>query len=91
MATHHRKGKGNGTKRVPAAKPKRRPESLARRRWRKRLTVIGIVLLLVNGFTWLLVADWRTRWIVLTVSVLAVPVLITVFWDPEGRGQLGDL
>jgi len=91
MATHHRKGKGDGTKRPPADRPKAKPESVLRRRWRKRLTVIGLVLVVVNGLTWLLVDDWRTRWIVLTVSVLAVPVLITVFWDPEGRGQLGDL
>jgi len=91
MATHHRKGKSEPGKRAPSGKPKTKPESLLRRRWRKRMTVIGVALLAINGLTWLLVDDWRTRWIMLTVSVLAVPVLITVFWDPEGRGQMGDV
>jgi hypothetical protein len=100
MATHHRKGKpertGESVARTRTApgqrsKSKGRPDSVLRRRWRKRLTVIVVALAAINGLTWLITDDWRTRWIVLTVSVLAVPVLITVFWDPEGRGQLGDL
>jgi hypothetical protein len=95
MATHHHKGKGKNqddpAKRPQSPRRKQKPESVLRRRWRKRLTAIAVILVVVNGLTWLLVSDWRTRWIMLTVSLLAVPVLITVFWDPEGRGQLGDL
>jgi hypothetical protein len=93
MATHNhkKKNKGDPARRSQGPRPKQKPESVLRRRWRKRLTAIAVILVVVNGLTWLMVADWRTRWIMLTVSVLAVPVLITVFWDPEGRGQLGDL
>ena len=95
MATHHHKRKNPSARpRADVAqrqKSKGRPDSVLRRRWRKRLTVIVITLAAINGLTWLVTDDWRTRWIVLTVWVLAVPVLITVFWDPEGRGQLGDL
>ena len=99
MATHNhkRKSASSGKPRSDVAqrqktqRSKGRPDSVLRRRWRKRLTVIVVTLAVINGLTWLFTDDWRTRWIVLTVSVLAVPVLITVFWDPEGRGQLGDL
>jgi hypothetical protein len=96
MATHNHKRKNPSSARprtdvAQRQKSKGRPDSVLRRRWRKRLTVIVITLAVINGLTWLFTDDWRTRWIVLTVSVLAVPVLITVFWDPEGRGQLGDL
>jgi hypothetical protein len=48
--------------------------------------------LLVNGLTFLLTMSsdhpWSTRWVVLAMSTMAVPVLVWLLWDPEGRVDL---
>jgi len=54
--------------------------SVARRR-RGQNAVIAVLFLIVQVVTWLLSSDWWVRFGVLAVSVLALPVLVTLTLD----------
>lgn len=72
------------TPRVKAKPPRSRREQRRRQRW----LLMGGGWLAVNVVSFLVADSWATRWIVLFLSTIAVPVLVWLLWDPEGRVDL---
>jgi len=70
---------------VPRLPPSRgRPEGRLRQRRRAQNGVVVVLFLLVQVVAWLLTSDWWLRLAVLVVSVLALPVLVTLVLDRRG-------
>lgn len=65
-----------------------RTRSRREQRRRQRWLVIVIGWLGVNAASLLLLHTWSARWVVLVLSTIAVPVLVWLLWDPEGRVDL---
>lgn len=68
---------------------KREPHRSARaERQRRRVIVMAVLWVLANAAVWLLTDTWNSRWLGLTVTTIAVPLLVWLIWDPEGRVNL---
>jgi Flp pilus assembly protein TadB len=66
---------------VPKPSRRPRPASVLASRRRTRRAVVVLAFAAVQVLTWLLTADWWHRVAVLAVSVLALPVLVTLVYD----------
>lgn len=49
---------------------------------------MAVLWVLANAAVWLLTDTWNSRWLGLTVTTIAVPLLVWLIWDPEGRVDL---
>jgi hypothetical protein len=68
---------------------KRAPERSARaERQRRRFIVIAVLWALANAAIWLLTDTWNAKWMGLTLTTIAVPLIVWLVWDPEGRTNL---
>lgn len=81
----------NGTS--AGAKPaqkKTTQRSAREERRRRRLWVIGAIWLVANALIWVLSGsgNWEAKWLGLTVTTIAVPLIVWLVWDPEGRVDL---
>jgi hypothetical protein len=61
-----------------------------RRRQRLLLMAAGWVAVNAIGFlaTMSSASPWAARWVILVLSTIAVPVIVWLVWDPEGRVDL---
>lgn len=80
------------TKHEPSQPPHPK-KSVAKRtprqqRQRNRLIVVGVLWALANVVIWLFTDTWNARWLGLTVTTIAVPLIVWLVWDPEGRTGL---
>lgn len=67
--------------RLPRVRRRSRPQSALAARRRTRRAVVLVLFVAVQVLAWLLTADWWHRLAVLAVSVLALPVLVTLVYD----------
>lgn len=79
-------------KHEPAPPPqtkKSAPKRTARQqRQRNRLIVIGVLWLLANAVIWVFTDTWNARWLGLTVTTIAIPLIVWLVWDPQRRTGL---
>jgi len=64
-------------------KPSKPPVSAKKRRHRKVLVILIALAVAANLITWLLFDAWNIRWVVLTLSVISVPVAYFLLVNPE--------
>jgi len=57
-------------------------------RQRNRVIVVAVCWLLANMAIWLFTDTWNARWVGLTLTTIAVPLIVWLVWDPEGRTGL---
>ena len=70
-------------------KKKSAPVRTARQeRQRRRMIAVGTCWLLANALIWLVSDSWNARWLGLTLTTIAVPLVVFLLWDPEGRTGL---
>ena len=68
---------------------KRGPDRSARaERQRRRVILIAVCWALANAAIWMLTDTWNARWMGLTFTTIAVPLIVWLVWDPEGRTNL---
>jgi Flp pilus assembly protein TadB len=95
-----RRAEDRAKKRAPkprgdaAQRPARQPTSKKRRRTareerqRRRLWVIAGLWLVANALIWVFTDTWNARWFGLTITTIAVPLIVWLVWDPERRVHL---
>ncbi|HUW16300.1 MAG: hypothetical protein OEV62_12435 [Actinomycetota bacterium] len=79
--------------RPPEAKSKPKPtRSRREQRRRQRLLLMAGGWIAVNAIGFLATmsnpSPWAARWVILVLSTIAVPVIVWLVWDPEGRVDL---
>ncbi|HVQ18722.1 MAG TPA: hypothetical protein VMT27_06760 [Actinomycetes bacterium] len=73
----------------PAGAKKKSPQRSARaERQRRRVLIIGVGWVLANAAIWIFTSTWNARWLGLTLTTIAVPLIVWFAWDPEGRTNL---
>jgi len=75
-----------------SAKPrvqKKHPSRTAREeRRRRRFLLVGGLWLLANVLIWVFNDSWNVRWLGLTLTTIAVPLIVWLVWDPQRRVDL---
>jgi hypothetical protein len=71
-----------GKKKSP---PKR---STRQQRQRNRVILVAVCWVLANAAIWVFTDTWTARWLGLTLTTIAVPLIVWLVWDPEGRTGL---
>jgi Flp pilus assembly protein TadB len=72
----------------PTKKKKQRARSAREERRRKRVLLVGGLWLLANVLIWILSDSWNARWLGLTLTTIAVPLIVWLVWDPQRRVDL---
>ena len=72
----------------PAKKKAVAKRSARQQRQRSRLIVIALCWVLANAAIWVFTDTWNARWLGLTLTTIAVPLIVWLVWDPEGRTGL---
>jgi Flp pilus assembly protein TadB len=72
----------------PPTKKKQRARSAREERRRKRVLLVGGLWLLANVLIWILSDSWNARWLGLTLTTIAVPLIVWLVWDPQRRVDL---
>jgi hypothetical protein len=68
---------------------KRGPTRSARaERQRRRVITIAVFWALANAAIFMLTDTWNAKWMGLTLTTIAVPLIVWLVWDPEGRTNL---
>ncbi|HVQ87551.1 MAG TPA: tripartite tricarboxylate transporter TctB family protein [Actinomycetes bacterium] len=57
-------------------------------RQRRRLIAIAACWVLANALIFMLTSTWNAKWLGLTLTTIAVPLIVWLVWDPEGRTNL---
>ena len=57
-------------------------------RRRRRVLLVGGLWLLANVLIWILSDSWNARWLGLTLTTIAVPLIVWLVWDPQRRVNL---
>lgn len=88
-ARSHPKPHSPGTLQPAVSAAARKPtRSRLEQRRRQRWLLVAVAWLAVNAASLLLLDTWSARWVVLVLSTIAVPVVVWLAWDPEGRVDL---
>jgi hypothetical protein len=76
----------------PTPPPTRKKAAVKRsarqQRLRNRMILIGGGWVLANVAIWVFTDTWNARWVGLTLTTIAVPLIVWLVWDPEGRTGL---
>ena len=85
-ATRHQPPGRPEARQKPAQKKKAR--SAREQRQRRRLWVVFALWVVANALIWIFTDTWNARWFGLTITTIAVPLIVWLVWDPEGRVDL---
>lgn len=80
----------------PATPPGGHPEkkrstpkrSARQQRQHNRVIIVAVCWVLANVAIWVFTDTWNARWLGLTLTTIAVPLIVWLVWDPEGRTGL---
>lgn len=74
----------------PGQKPaqKKNVRSAREQRQRRRLWVVLGLWLAANALIWFFTDTWNAVWVGLTITTIAVPLIVWLVWDPERRVHL---
>ena len=67
---------------------KKKVRSAREQRQRRRLWVVFGLWLAANALIWVFTDTWNARWFGLTITTIAVPLIVWLVWDPERRVHL---
>lgn len=73
---------------TPAKKKSTPKRSRLQQRQRNRVILVAVCWVLANAAIWLFTDTWNARWLGLTLTTIAVPLIVWLVWDPEGRTGL---
>jgi hypothetical protein len=73
-----------------AKKPKKKAvrRSAREQRRRRRIWLIAGLWITANALIWIFTDTWNARWFGLTITTIAIPLIVWLVWDPEGRVDL---
>ena len=72
----------------PHTQKKQRARSAREERRRRRVLLVGGLWLLANVLIWIVSDSWNARWLGLTLTTIAVPLIVWLVWDPQRRVDL---